>query len=93
MKWTKNAKYIGFMDAYHAPFTPKHCYWVGLLLFSLIAHNLITALALDKSLPVLSAGSITVGLIVFKSQNYPAYKIRLNDLLETLFFLNLAILA
>ena len=94
MKWTKNTYYNGFMDAYHAPFTPKHRYWVGLLLFSLIAHNLITAfLALDTSLPVLSAGSITVGLIVFKSQNYPVYKIRFNDLLETLFFLNLAILA
>ena len=90
MKWTKNTKYNGFMDAYHAPFTPKHRYWVGLLLFSLIAHNLITALAFYTSLPVLSAGSITVGLIVFKSQNYPVYKIRL---LETLFFLNLAILA
>ena len=36
MKWTKNTKYIGFMDAYHAPFTPKHRYWVGLLLFALI---------------------------------------------------------
>ncbi|XP_064388740.1 uncharacterized protein LOC135336804 [Halichondria panicea] len=93
MKWTKNTYYNGFMDAYHAPFTPKHRYWVGLLLFSLIAHNLITTLALDTSLPVLSAGSITVGLIVFKLQNYPVYKIRFNDLLETLFFLNLAILA
>ncbi|XP_064389809.1 uncharacterized protein LOC135337762 [Halichondria panicea] len=93
MKWTKNTYYNGFMDAYHAPFTPKHRYWVGLLLFSLIAHNLITALALDTSLPVLSAGSITVGLIVFKLQNYPVYKIRFNELLETLFFLNLAILA
>ncbi|XP_064389952.1 uncharacterized protein LOC135337875 [Halichondria panicea] len=93
MKWTKNTYYNGFMDAYHAPFTPKHRYWVGLLLFSLIAHNLITALALDTSLPVLSAGSITVGLNIFKSQNYPVYKIQFNDLLETLFFLNLAILA
>ncbi len=26
MKWTKNSYYIGFMDAYHAPFTPKHRY-------------------------------------------------------------------
>ncbi|XP_064389150.1 uncharacterized protein LOC135337181 [Halichondria panicea] len=93
MIWTKNTYYNGFMDAYHAPFTPKHRYWVGLLLFSLIAHNLITALALDTSLPVLSAGSISVGLNIFKLQNYAVYKIRFNDLLETLFFLNLAILA
>ncbi len=93
MKWTKNAKYNGFMDVYHAPFTPKHRYWVGLLLFSLIAHNLVSAFAIEFFLPVLSAGSITVGLIVFKSLNYPVYKLRLNGLLETLFFLNLAILA
>ncbi len=93
MKWTKNAKYNGFMDVYHAPFTPKHRYWVGLLLFSLITHNLVSALASNTFLPVLSAGSITVGLNVFKSLNYPVYKLRLNDLLQTLFFLNLAILA
>ena len=31
MKWTKNTKYNAFIDAYHAPFTPKHRYWVGLL--------------------------------------------------------------
>ncbi len=36
MIWTKNTYFTGFMDAYHAPFTPKHRYWVGLLLFALI---------------------------------------------------------
>ncbi len=41
MIWTKNTYYTGFMDTYHAPFTPKHRYWVGLLLFALIAHNLV----------------------------------------------------
>ncbi len=39
--------FIGFMDAYHAPFTPKHRYWVGLLLFALIIHNLVAAMAPD----------------------------------------------
>ncbi len=67
--------------------------WGYVLLFSLIAHNLVSALASNTFLPVLSAGSITVGLNVFKSLKYPVYKLRLNDLLETLFFLNLAILA
>ena len=90
MKWTKNTKYIGFMDAYHAPFTPKHRYWVGLLLFALIAHNLVVAMAPDTSLPVLSAGCIAVGLI---SLNNRVYKKQLNEYLETLFLLNLCILS
>ncbi len=53
MTWTNNTKYNGFMDVYHAPFTPKHRYWVGLLLFALIAHNLVAAMAPDTSLPEL----------------------------------------
>ena len=63
MKWTINTKYTGFMDTYHAPFTPgKHRYWVGLLLFALIAHNTIAAVATDTFLPVLSAGLIPAAL-------------------------------
>ncbi|XP_064390063.1 uncharacterized protein LOC135337972 [Halichondria panicea] len=93
MKWTKNTKYNGFMDAYHAPFTPKHRYWVGLLLFSLIAHNLITALALDTSLPVLSAGVLSVGLISWKLLNNRLYKNTFRDSLETLYLLNIVCLA
>ncbi len=90
MKWTKNTKYIGFMDAYHAPFTPKHRYWVGLLLFALIVHNLVAAMAPDTSLPVLSSGCIAVGLI---SLNNGVYKKKLTEYLEVLFLLNLGILS
>ncbi len=70
MIWTKNTYYNGFMDAYHAPFAPKHRYWVGLLLFALIAHNLVAAMAPDTSLPVLSAGCIAVGLISLNNRVY-----------------------
>ena len=90
MKWTNNTKYIGFMDAYHAPFTPKHRYWVGLLLFALIAHNLVTAMAPNTSLPVLSSGCIAFGLI---SLNNRVYKKQFNEYLETVFLLNLGILS
>ena len=41
MKWTKHTKYNAFVDAYHAPFTPKHRYWMGLLLFALTIHNVL----------------------------------------------------
>ncbi|XP_064389551.1 uncharacterized protein LOC135337551 [Halichondria panicea] len=93
MIWTKNTKYTGFMDAYHAPFTPKHRYWVGLLLFALIIHNLVAAMALDTYLPILSAGVLSVGLIVWKLLNNRLYKSKFCDSLETLYLFNVAILA
>ena len=92
MKWTKNTKYIGFMDVYHAPFTPKHRYWVGLLLLALISHNVIVAIAPNTSLPVLSAGCISVGLLVIKLISSKIYKSKFNSHLETLFLLNIATL-
>ncbi len=93
MVWTKNTKYIGFMDTYHAPFTPKHRYWVGLLLFALILHNLVSAMAPDNFLPVLSSGVLSVGLIGWKLLNNSLYKSKFCDSLETLYLLNVAILA
>ncbi len=84
MIWTKNTKYIGFMDAYHAPFTPKHRYWVGLLLFALIVHNLVAALAPNTSLPVLSSGVSSVGLIGWKLLQNRVYKNTFCGSLETL---------
>ncbi len=93
MKWTKNSYYIGFMDTYHAPFTPKHRYWVGLLLFALIVHNLVAALAPGNSLAVLSSGVLSVGMIVWKLLNNRLYKSTFCDSLETLYLFNVAILA
>ncbi|XP_064387273.1 uncharacterized protein LOC135335647 [Halichondria panicea] len=90
MIWTKNTYYNGFMDTYHAPFTPKHRYWVGLLLFALIAHNLVVSMAPNTSLPVLSAGCIAFGLI---SLNNRVHKKQFNEYLETFFLLNLGILS
>ena len=93
MKWTKNTKYIGFMDAYHAPFTPKHRYWVGVLLFALIVHNLVASMAPDTFLPVLSSGAVSVGLISWKLLNNRLYKSKFCDSFESLFLLNIVCLA
>ncbi len=93
MIWTKNTKYNGFMDTYHAPFTPKHRYWVGLLLFALIVHNLVTAMAPDTYLPILSSGILSVGLIGWKLFNNRLYKKAFCGSLETLYLLNIATLA
>ena len=82
MKWTKNTKYNAFIDAYHAPFTPKHRYWMGLLLFALTTHNIVAAMTTDSPAPILSAGCIALGLILLRVINNRIYKNRLHDSLE-----------
>ena len=93
MKWTINTKYNAFIDAYHAPFTPRHRYWMGLLLFALTTHNIVAATTDDNPAPILSAGCIALGLILLRVINTRIYKNRLQDSLETLFLTNIAILA
>ena len=93
MKWAKNTKYNAFIDAYHAPFTPKHRYWVGLLLFAQITHNLVAALTPDSLIAILSAGCVALGLILLRVINTRIYQNGLQDSLETLFLTNIVILA
>ena len=93
MKWAKNTKYNAFIDAYHAPFTPKHRYWVGLLLFAQITHNLVAAMTTDSLIAIFAAGCIALGLILLKLLNTRIYKNRLQDSLETLFLTNIVIMA
>ena len=93
MKWTKNTKYNAFIDAYHAPFTPRHRYWMGLLLFALTTHNIVAAMSADNPAPILSAGCIALGLILLRVINTRIYKNRLQDSLETLFLTNIVVLA
>ena len=93
MKWAKNTKYNAFIDAYHAPFTPKHRYWIGLLLFAITTHNIVAAMTADSPAPILSAGCIAHGLIMLKLLNTRIYKNRFKDSLETLFLTNIAILS
>ena len=92
MKWAKNTKYNAFIDAYHAPFTPRHRYWMGILLFALTTHNIFAAMSADSPAPILSAGCISVGLMLLRIINTRIYKNSLQDSLETLFLTNIAIL-
>ena len=92
MKWTKNVKYDGFMDVYRAPFTPKHRYWVGLLLLTMIAHNVVAAMHDPDTSLLLCSGVLSVGMIGWKLNNR-LYKNKFCDSLETLYLLNVAFLA
>ena len=85
-------KYSAFIVKYHAPFDPKHRYWVGLLLLARIFHYLVSAFVSDSAM-LLSVGCIVFGLVLFKLWNFSTrfYEHHLLDALETSFFVNLGI--
>ena len=93
MKWAKNTKYNAFIDAYHAPFTPRHRYWMGLLLLALTTHDIVAAMTADSPAAILSAGCIALVLILLRIINTRIYKNTLQDSLETLFLTNIVVLA
>ena len=95
-KWIlTNSKLFSFMDAYHAPYTPKHRYWTGLLLTARVQLYLISAFNVlgDHRIDLLAIICTTAGLIVLKTLGGKRYKKNYLDFLETSFLLNLLILA
>ena len=65
--WLNNTKFKSFMDAYHAPYTPKCRYWTGLLL--LVRLGLFLAFAFnalgERSVNLLLISSTTLGLAMW----------------------------
>ena len=43
IKWICNQKLNSFLETYHVPYTPKHRYWTGLLLFVRVCIYLVSA--------------------------------------------------
>ena len=93
--WIDSYRIHPFLDAYHAPYVPKHRYWTGFLLllrsvlFLVFAFNTLG----DDSLNLLVISSATLGLAIlsrFIGQVYIKWYI---DVLEASFILNLGILA
>ena len=62
-------------------------------IFTLIIYNVIEATAPNSFLPVISMGCIANGLIVLKLFIKKVYRNWVSDIYETIFLLNLAILA
>ena len=93
MKWTRNPKYNAFIDAYHAPFTPKHRYWVGLLLLARLTHYLVSAFDTGSSVTILSVACIVLALVSLKMINTRTHKNWLLDILDTSFLINLVFLS
>ena len=92
--WIRNTRLNSFMDAYHAPYVTKNCYWTGLLLLILcIILYLISAMNIyhnprDNLLSVSVIASIMPFLVKILVHN-KLYKKWSIDLLETSSLFNL----
>ena len=93
MKWIRHPKYNAFIDAYHAPFSPNHRYWVGLLLLARIVHHLAQALTDNELIILLTTSCISLGLLTLKTVNTRTYKNWTLDMLENTFIINLTLLS
>ena len=93
MKWIRHPKYNAFIDAYHAPFSPKRRYWVGLLLLARIVHDLVQALTADRSVTLLTTACVALTLVMLKMMNVHTHKNWTIDTLESFFLVQLVVLS
>ena len=95
LSWVKSPNLKAILDAYHAPYKPKHRYWTGLLLFVRCALFLVFAFNIsgNDSVNLLVICSATFGIIVGFALSGMVYKSWCLNALELSFILNLGILA
>ena len=95
LSWVKSPKLKAILDAYHAPYKPKHRYWTGLLLLVRCALFLVFAfnISSNDSVNLLVICSATFGIIVGFALSGMVYKSWCLNALELSFILNLGILA
>ncbi len=85
-RWLRNTKLSSFIDAYHAPFTPRNRYWTGLLLLSRAVIHLTAAVNVSGKPSInLLAVSLTVGIILLL-QGYSGIRVYKKWLLNVLEF-------
>ena len=95
LSWVKSPKLKAILDAYHAPYKPKHRYWTGLLLFIRCALFLVFAfnISCNDSVNLLVISSTTSGIFIWFALSGMVYKSWYLNALELSFILNLGILA
>ena len=93
--WANNSRLKAFMDAYHAPYKPRHRYWTGLLLV-IRSVTFLTFGFNPKSDPSLTLLLVILTVLVIHSWAWVAggvYKNWWLEVLESSFILNLGVLA
>ena len=95
LSWVKSPKLKAILDAYHAPYKPKHRYWTGLLFFIRCALFLVFAFNIsgNDSVNLLVISSTTSGIFIWFALSGMVYKSWYLNALELSFILNLGILA
>ncbi len=95
LSWLNKPQLRAFLDAYHAPYKPRHRYWTGLLLIIRFALQLTAALgSLRNPLVTFLVIQIFVLLVLMWAwSNGGIYKKWYLNMLEAFFFLNLGVLA
>ena len=95
LSWVKSPNLKAILDAYHAPYKPKHRYWTGLLLFIRCALFLVFAFNIsgNDSVNLLVICSTTSGIFTWFALSGMVYKSWYLNALELSFILNLGILA
>ena len=95
LKWVSNPRLFYFMDAYQAPYDPRHRYWTGLLLLSRVILYLISALNVigDPNINLIAIICVVVGLQFHSKVAKTVYKQWPLDVLESSYILNLTIFA
>ena len=95
LSWVKSPNLKAILDAYHAPYKPKHRYWTGLLLFIRCALFLVFAFNIsgNDSVNLLVISSTTSGIFIWFAFSGMLYKKWSLNALELSFILNLGTLA
>ena len=91
-KCIKSSYHFALIDSYRAPFVLKHRYWAGLLLFTLLIHQLASAFIRAAGHLFVTA-ILTCLLLVLKLAIGKVYKNWLVSLLETSYLTNLLLLS
>ena len=93
-KWMRYQKLCHFIEPYHAPYTVRHRYWTGLLLFIRVFLYIISAINIsgDPRVSLVTIISVVTTLQLIKgtfAKNL--YKAIAVDIVETIMFFNLVI--
>jgi hypothetical protein len=95
-RWSRNPRIQFFIETYHAPFTPKHRFWTGLLLIARIAVYLVSTVNVSNDPGVILTAIIFTMSCIFALSKFMGkrlYKKWSTDVLETIFYLNILSLA
>ena len=89
--WVQNTKILSFMDAYHAPYTPRNRYWTGLLLIARVILYTVSAINVsgEPGINLLSVIVVVACLFILKFKLYKKWTI---NVLETAIYFDLILL-